>query len=121
MKGLLIIAHGSKRGETKKIVDSIVVKVKTITGNQMVEPAYLEFSSPDIVSAAEHMISMGVTEIYAVPMFVFDGIHVTKVIPSILEGLQIKFPNVKIKLGKHLGDDNRLAQILCDNAKEIDF
>ncbi len=121
MKGMLIIAHGSKRGETEKVVESIVIKVKKMTMCKAVEAAYLEFSKPDIINAAENMIHMGITEIYAVPLFVFDGVHVTKAIPVILESLQKKFPNVTIKYGKHLGDDDRIAQILCDNANEIGF
>lgn len=121
MKALLILAHGSKRKETEEIVDSIVDKVKSITGETMVDAAYMEMSRPCIEESVEQIIAKGATEIYAVPMFIFDGVHVTRDIPELLKSLQKKHPNVKIILGRHMGADDRIAQIVAENARKIGF
>lgn len=119
MEGILILAHGSKREETEKIVDSLVEKVKKKSGKELVCPAYLQFSKDSLDSGIERLVSGGATKIKVVPMFIFDGVHVTEDIPKELEEIKSKYPGVDIRMSRHIGDDDRLADIIVDRISSL--
>jgi len=85
MDGVLILAHGSKRHETEVILESLVKKVKEKTGEKLVCPAYLQFSEQNLEAGINQLIESGAKNIKIVPMFLFDGVHVTQDIPNELE------------------------------------
>ena len=81
MDGVLILAHGSKRHETEEILESLVEKVKQKTGEKLVYPAYLQFSEQNLEVGINQLIESGAKNIKIVPMFLFNGVHVTQDIP----------------------------------------
>ncbi len=119
MNGVLILAHGSRRQETDKILESLTQKVKEKTGEELVYPAYLQFSEQNLEAGIERLISKGADNIKVIPMFIFDGIHVTQDIPAELDEVRAKHPGVNIKMSGHLGDDDRIAEIIADRISSI--
>ncbi|MCX7843467.1 MAG: CbiX/SirB N-terminal domain-containing protein [Clostridia bacterium] len=114
MEGILILAHGSKRQETERIMNSLVSKVKAKTGKHLVQAAYLQFSEQNLEAGIEGLAREGARDIKVVPMFLFDGVHVTEDIPKELDAIKEKHPGLKISMTKHLGDDDRIADIIVD-------
>jgi len=120
MNGILILAHGSKRQETEQTLNSLVSKVKQKTGEKLVVPAYLQFSEQNLKAGIEQLIDSGANDIKVVPMFLFDGVHVTQDIPEELNAIMAKHPGIKIRMSKHLGDDDRIAEIIADRIRSLD-
>ena len=120
MEGILILAHGSKRQETERTLTSLVEKVKRKTGRELVYPSYLQFSEQNLEAGIEQLVKNGATDIKVVPMFLFDGIHVTEDIPKELEEIKGKHPGVSIKMTGHLGDDDLIADIIVERLKAQD-
>lgn len=118
MQGVLILAHGSRRVETETILNSLVKKVREKTGGTPVESAYLQFSEQNLEAGTEQLFKKGATSIRVIPMFIFDGIHVTQDIPEELERLAVKYPGISISMSRHLGDDDRIADIIVDRIHE---
>lgn len=114
MDGTIILAHGSKREETEAILNSLVEKVKRKTGIDLIYPAFLQFSRQDMGVAVEALANKGAKSIKVVPMFIFDGVHVTEDIPKEVEELNAKYPGISIKMSRHIGDDDKLADIIID-------
>ncbi len=119
MNGILILAHGSRRQETDRILHSLIQKVIQKTGEPLVLPAYLQFSSPNLLEGIEILIERGAKAIKVIPMFLFDGIHVTQDIPEELNALREKYPGIEIKISQHLGDDDRIAEIIVDRINTL--
>lgn len=119
MDGIMILAHGSKRHETEKTLNSIIRKVKSKTGLELVVPAFLQFSEQNLERAAEELVSKGAKNIKVIPMFLFEGVHVTQDIPRELNEIMAKYPGVNIKMSSHLGDDERIADIIVDRINSI--
>lgn len=119
MNGILVLAHGSKRQETEKILDSLIRKVKKKTGEEMVVPAYLQFSEQNLEAGIDQLVKNGADSIKIVPMFLFDGIHVTQDIPGELDVIRAKYAGVEIKMSRHLGDDDRIADIIVDRVNSL--
>ncbi|MCX7746412.1 MAG: CbiX/SirB N-terminal domain-containing protein [Clostridia bacterium] len=119
MEGILILAHGSKRQETEKILDSLVEKVKSRTKESLVYPAFLQFSEQDLEAGIDHLVKNGAKSIKIVPMFLFDGVHVTEDIPNELKKISEKHKDIEIRMSEHLGDDDRIAEIIVDRIRSI--
>ncbi|MCR4436336.1 MAG: CbiX/SirB N-terminal domain-containing protein [Clostridiales bacterium] len=119
MKGILILAHGSKRLETERIVNSLVEKVKSKTGETLVYPAFLQFSDQNLEKGVDYLVKEGADHIRIMPMFLFDGVHVTQDIPNELETIKARYPGVEIKMAAHIGDDDRIADIIVDRVNSI--
>lgn len=118
-EAVLILAHGSKREETEIILDSLVNKIKSMTGMDLVYPAYLQFSEQNLEKGINYLVKQGAEFIKVIPMFLFDGIHVTRDIPAELNEIRKTLPGIEIKMGRHIGDDDRIALIITDRANEI--
>ena len=119
MIGILILAHGSRRQETDRILESLAKKVKDKTGEGLIFTAYLQFSQPNLETGIEYLIEKGATLIKVIPMFIFDGIHVTQDIPEELNAIMAKHPGIEVKMSRHLGDDDRIADIIADRIHSI--
>ena len=62
----------------------------------------------------DHLTEKGVTHIKVVPYFLFEGIHIRQDIPEEIEKILKDYPGVTVEMGKTLGVDERLADILVD-------
>lgn len=120
MNGVLILAHGSKRQETEKILNSLTQKVKDKTGESLIYSAYLQFSEQNLEAGIDYLVSKGATNIKVVPMFLFDGVHVTVDIPNELNEIKGKYSGIDIRMSHHLGDDDRVADIIADRIRSLD-
>ena len=118
MRGVLIVGHGSRRKETELTLESVVAMTKNKLSETPMEIAYMEFSERTIPAGLDSLITQGVDEIAVVPYFLYDGIHIREDIPEVLEEYRSVHPNVKIKMGRPLGEDERLAAILTDRIRE---
>lgn len=120
MDGVLILAHGSKRQGTEELLDSIISKVKQKTGLKLVFPAYYQFSEQNLETGINCLIKEGADSVKVIPMFLFDGTHVNVDIPREIDNLKKKYPNIKIIMSEHLGDDERIAEIVADRITSVE-
>ena len=67
----------------------------------------------------DQLVQEGARTVCIVPMFIFDGMHVTYDIPEELEGIKAKYPEVEIRMSSHIGDDDKLAEIIVDRINSI--
>ncbi len=118
MKGILVLAHGSRVKETQDTITTVVDMLRGKLGETPLEIAYMEFCDVNIAKGIDNLVEKGVTEIKAVPYFLFEGIHIKEDIPSEIEEALKKHTGVTVSLGKTLGADPRLADILFDRISE---
>lgn len=117
MKGILIVAHGSRKKTTEATFDQIVslAKAKVVVP---VETAYMEFSEKTIEKGLNQLLEKGVTQIRVIPYFLFSGMHLEQDIPEEIEKFLMNRSGLSIELGRPLGADPRLAEILVDRIQE---
>lgn len=120
MKGILVIGHGS-RSEKAREEFGLVVNMIEKKVDCPVMGAHMELHTPDIPTALEMMLEKNpqLTEIKAVPLFLFEGIHIREDIPEILDEMKEKHPNVTFKFARPIGAEEMLADILIKRAKEL--
>jgi sirohydrochlorin ferrochelatase len=118
MKGILILAHGSREKETEKTMDKIAEMVFAKLPETLIETAYLQFCSKNLETGLNSLIQKGVDNIHVVPYFLFYGIHIREDIPAAINEYLKKRPDVKVTMGETLGVDERLADILADRIRQ---
>lgn len=113
MNGVLVIAHGSREKQTEETFNAVVNMAKEKV-NQPIEIAYMEFSDQNIEAGLNKLVAQGVTNVKAVPYFLFSGIHIRQDIPEEIEKFTIKNSGITVTLADTLGADPRIADVLAD-------
>lgn len=119
MTGVLIAAHGSRVDSTEETMKTIRSYVQEELGMGLVVEAYMEFRKINIQAGLQKLVESGADDIIVVPYFLFEGIHIREDIPQEIEAFQKQNPQVRIRFGKTLGADRRLAQVLCDRIRAL--
>lgn len=119
MTGILLLAHGSREGDTEKTMHQITEYVKAELQNDMIEEAYLQFRDTSLEKGLLSLIERGADDIKVVPYFLFEGVHIKEDIPAEIRDFAQHHPNVKITMGRTLGADRRLADIVADRIREL--
>lgn len=117
MKGIIILAHGSRQKSTESTLTKVVDMLKIAMPDHKIEYGFMEFSDKTIEAGLDNLVNAGIKDIVAVPYFLFDGIHIREDIPEEIEKYLQSHSDVTIKLGETLGADPRLADILADRVK----
>lgn len=118
MKGILVLAHGSREKETELILAQIIKMTQERLKDVIIETAYLQFSDVNLEKGLDKLIEKNVTEIKVIPYFLFSGVHIREDIPREIEEYLANKSNVKITMGNTLGADPRLADILADRISD---
>lgn len=118
MKGILILAHGSREKETEETLKKITEMTKAKLPDTIIETAYLQFSEVNLRKGIDKLIEKDVTDIRVIPYFLFSGVHIREDIPKEIEEYIADKPGIKISMGDTLGEDPRLSEILVDRIKE---
>lgn len=122
----MIIGHGSKLNYNKSILKTQAERLRQM-GFENVYIGFNETSYPFIEDTLVEMVKDGIDTIYAVPLFIASGIHLTKDVPgklgipenshggeTVVEGKKIT-----IKYGNPIGDDPYIAEILAKEIREM--
>ena len=114
IRGVLVIAHGSRAKETEATLEAVLSMVKAKIPEAIIECAFMEFSDRTIEKGISALAAKAVTEIKIAPYFLFMGIHIKEDIPDMVTACAANFPGITITMGEPLGVDERLANILVD-------
>ena len=118
MKGILILAHGSREKSTEDTLSEIIAMLKQDMKECLIETAYLQFNENNLEAGLNRLVNQGAKDIKVIPYFLFDGIHIREDIPREIEQYLADKDGIKISIGKTLGADKRLAMILTDRVRE---
>lgn len=118
MKGIVFIAHGSKKEKSNNEFINLVEKISNADVNyDFKAPAFLELALPDIKSVAISFIEQDAKEIYFYPYFLNSGKHVLIDLPNIINELEEKYPKIKFELLDHFGKSDKIVEIILSDIK----
>lgn len=117
---LIILGHGSRAPEAAETLAAVTEIVRAKTDYERVAYASLQLSKPDLESVVGELVDAGMKKIMVLPFLIATGQHVKEDIPNELAALREKHPGIEMRLGKPLGADSRLAEILIERAAEME-
>ena len=120
MKGLLFVAHGSRREESNQEFEEMVslLRAKLDLSYDKIDASFLEFAKPGIDEALHAMIHEGMTEIQIYPFFLNSGKHVHHDIPEKICEVKEIYPAVEITLLPHFGSSEHILSVITRDLKE---
>ncbi len=121
MKGLLFIAHGSRRTESNQEFEAMVSNLRTRLDSSYtkIEASFLELAKPGIDEALHAMIHKGITEIQIYPFFLNSGRHVHHDIPEKIRETKELHPEVNIELLPHFGSSEHILSVITNDLKDL--
>lgn len=118
MKGILILAHGSREKSTENTLREIVAMLHGQVKDCVIETAYLQFSDINLEAGLDKLAAQNVKDITVIPYFLFEGVHIREDIPAELDEYRKSNPDIAIHMGKTLGAHPKLAEILVERINE---
>lgn len=115
--GVIILGHGSKVKKANDSLCRLTKKVKTESRLDIVEPAFLQLSSPDLRETIRKVLKMGCKRIVIVPYFLFIGNHVARDIPKIIAEESKAHKEVKFIYAKNIGQNPKIVDVVMDSIR----
>jgi sirohydrochlorin cobaltochelatase len=116
-EALLLIGHGSQDAaaiaEYLQFADNLAQRLQL-----PVQPCFLEFADPPIVTGIRACIESGVKQIIALPLFLGPAGHQKNDVPAIINWAKVEWPQVQFKYGVPLGAQPQLINVLAQRAQE---
>lgn len=116
MEAVLIVGYGN-RGEKAERDFRAVVQLVHKRSNFFVKGTTLKNISIAMENLLTEIPSLKVIKV--VPLFLFEGIHIKRDLPTLLNRERLKYPSLEIRMGKPIGDHPLLADILVRRSQEI--
>ncbi len=110
-KGILLCGHGSRTKTGTDAFKELVALLKKRYTDYEVDYGFLEFNHPVYEASVERLYEKGIREIYALPVILFAGSHAKNDIPYEMNTIQQNYPDLTIKMGKHLGVNTNLLEL----------
>lgn len=112
-KAILIIDHGSKRGEANEMLDCVSNLVQAMAGDDViVRYAHMELATPSIDDGFAECVKAGATEVVAFPYMLSPGKHSTGDIPRLVAGAAKAHPGVRYSVTAAFGVHEKLAELI---------
>lgn len=118
-RALIVLGHGSRSPEATAQFVQIVDLLKMRYPDDLVLPAFMELTDPRLAAALASAVEQGCEDILVTPCFLFQGMHIKRDIPEMLEELKQTHPRVSVRFGRPIGPDPRIAEILADRVEEL--
>jgi len=93
-------------------MERVASGLKASYGYNIVEICYMSRLGPHFPEVFEKCLQQGATEVVVIPYFLHDGLHLVLDIPEMMQHLANKHPGVKLVLGKNLGFDDVLVDLV---------
>lgn len=112
--GIVICDHGSRRTQSNDSLKDVATRFAARFADdcQIVQPAHMELAMPDIASAYANCVERGATHIVVLPLFLAQGKHWTRDIPSLTAQAAARFPETSYQIAEPLGMDDLLLDLL---------
>jgi len=117
-RAVVLFAHGSRDPLWHKPMEAVAAQIAAAESGREVCCAYLEISQPDLPTACQQLLELGIGHIAVVPMFLGVGRHAREDLPLLVEQLRKQYLDVVFELRPAVGEDPRLIALLAQIATD---
>jgi len=95
-----------------------VASQMAVSGDYVVEAAFLELGKPDLAGATERLVTRGMERIVVIPYFLTLGTHLQRDLPRLVADVARQYRNVEMEATSPLDGHPALLTALLDRAGE---
>ncbi|OPX69446.1 MAG: Sirohydrochlorin cobaltochelatase [Methanoregulaceae archaeon PtaB.Bin056] len=126
-KGLLLVGHGSSLPYNKELAETVAAMIREACPEYIVKCGFMRINQPTIPESLEAFRHEPIDLLVVVPLFLADGIHVAKDIPSRIglpEGekrlsFEINGRSIPLVYADPIGAEPLLADLMVRNARKV--
>lgn len=112
-RAIVIVDHGSRKAGANAVVEEMARLVQSRAGARAsVSFAHMELCEPSLPVAIEACVAAGARVVIVQPLFLAPGRHAAHDIPDLVAEARRRFPHVEFQLGRVIGADPLLADML---------
>lgn len=116
---LILLGHGSRLESANRGLKLVAEELDRHGQFPGVSPAFLQHADPSLDNVFEKLVESGCERIVIMPLFLFEGVHITSDIPEEIEKIRLKHPHLQIVQSRFIGPDPLLADICLQRIKEV--
>jgi precorrin isomerase len=109
---IILMGHGSRVPGAGKDMEEVAQRLKDKYGYPRVEICFISRLGPHFPEIFEKCVSQGAKKVLAIPYFLHEGLHLLLDIPEMMQEEAKRFPHVKLILGRSLGFDEGLVDLV---------
>ena len=117
MRSILLIDHGSVRGEANHMLSCAAHLLQHMLGDGVVvRYAHMELAEPSIAHGFAGCVESGATEVIVFPYMLSPGKHVTRDVPRMVAEAASAHPSVTYRMTDAFGVHAKLAELIAERA-----
>jgi len=123
LEAVILMGHGSRVPGAGEGMERVAQLLKEKRPGAMIETCYMSELGPHFPDILEKCVRMGADRIIVMPYFLHLGIHLREDIPAMMRAEAKKYPALTLILGRHLGFDASLADLVgkrLDESRDLD-
>ena len=113
VRGTILFAHGSRDPLWRQPIEAVASQIRQIAPSVHVRCAYLEIMEPALPDCAAELVTLGVTSITVVPLFLGVGKHAREDLPLLMAALQTRHPQIAFKLRPAIGEEAQMIELMA--------
>ena len=117
-EAVILLAHGSRVPEAGGGMECLAEHLREELPESIVETCYMSRLGPHFPEVFEKCVSRGAQKIILIPYFLHSGLHLVLDIPKMMQEKAQEFPGVQVILGKNLGFDECLVNLVRRRIEE---
>lgn len=116
---VLLIAHGSRNAAANQDLFDLAARLAEEGAHPIIEASFLELAEPDILEGGRRCVEQGARRVLMAPYFLSMGVHLVRDLADAREELARTHPNVAFELGRPLGPDPLLDELVRSRIREL--
>lgn len=117
-EAVILMGHGSRVPGADSGMEQVARSIRERLQGIMVETCSMSMLGPRFGEVFEQCVGRGADKVIVIPYFLHFGAHMQEDIPEILLEKAKQFPGVNLIMGKHLGFDEKLTDLVIKRIGE---
>jgi precorrin-8X/cobalt-precorrin-8 methylmutase len=117
-EAIIILGHGSRMPGADEDMEKLAARMLEKLGCGIIETCSMSLRGPYFPEVFDRCVARGATRIIVLPYFLHAGVHMREDIPEMMQTKAAEFPEVKLILGKNLGYDETLVDLVIRRVEE---
>jgi precorrin-8X/cobalt-precorrin-8 methylmutase len=117
-EAVILLAHGSRVPHAGEDMERLAARLKERSKGGIVETCSMSRLGPHFSEVFDRCIARGARKIILIPYFLHSGLHLVLDIPEMMQEKARQHPGVRVILGKHLGFDECLVELVRRRIEE---
>ena len=118
VEAIILIGHGSRIPGAGGDMERVALRMRERMPGKIIETCAMSKLGPHFPEIFRKCAAAGAKKIIVIPYFLYMGVHIREDIPRIMREEVRAYPDVQLVLGRNLGFDEHLVDLVIKRTEE---